>query len=132
MTEKKNVIVLAEGCFDILEAKTAVGVIRYSKKFEVLSVIDSNHSGKNTNDIVGVGKNIPIVQSLDVALNKAKENNQQTMFPFHPQQNGILVPNSGCNFFAHENVCGYCQSSSNEVEITGGSMLMYRCKKISC
>ena len=70
----KNIIALVEGGFNMLEAKTLIGIIRYSTKFNVSCIIDSTNSGLNSDDIIGFGK-IPIVSSLQIALQKSKECN---------------------------------------------------------
>jgi uncharacterized NAD-dependent epimerase/dehydratase family protein len=75
MSLKTNIIILVEGGFDILEAKTAIGVIKYSNRFNVLYIIDSITSGKTSFDVIGVGKNIPIVSSIEIAIQMAKESN---------------------------------------------------------
>jgi len=75
MVEKKNIVVLVEGGFDILEAKTAVGIIKYSNKFNVLYVIDSINAGKTCFDVIGFGENIPIVSCLEEAINKCNKLN---------------------------------------------------------
>jgi uncharacterized NAD-dependent epimerase/dehydratase family protein len=72
---KKNTILLVEGGFDVLEAKTAMGVIKYSDKFNILSLIDSFNSGKTCYDVVGFGENIPIFASFNEALIEARKLN---------------------------------------------------------
>ncbi len=68
MSLKKKIIILAEGGFDILEAKTAVGVIRYNYNYDIIAIIDSVNCGKDCSEIIGIGKGIPIVKSLEDAL----------------------------------------------------------------
>lgn len=63
----KKIILLVEDSFNILEAKTAVGIIRYGS-YDIIAVIDSTNSGKMCNDIIGIGDNIPIVESLEKAI----------------------------------------------------------------
>ncbi|MCX5986184.1 MAG: DUF1611 domain-containing protein, partial [Chloroflexi bacterium] len=57
---ERQIIVLADGGFDLLEAKTAVGVIRYGID-RVVAVVDQTHAGKHASDVVGIGTDIPIV-----------------------------------------------------------------------
>lgn len=61
--EQRRVAILAEGKFNILMAKTAVGVIRYSPH-KVVAVIDSTNAGKNVQDVLGFGGDIPVVSSI--------------------------------------------------------------------
>ena len=64
---ERRIAVLAEGGFDLLEAKTAVGVIRYGRD-PVVAVADSRYTGRTAADIVGVGDDVPIVESVAAAL----------------------------------------------------------------
>ncbi len=64
---ERRIAVLAEGGFDLLEAKTAVGVIRYGRD-AVVAVVDSRYTGRTASDIVGVGDDVPIVESVAAAL----------------------------------------------------------------
>ena len=60
-------LILAEGRFDTLYAKTAICAIRYIPE-QVAAVIDSHHAGKTVEDVIGFGENIPVVASLDEGL----------------------------------------------------------------
>ena len=71
----KNIIALVEKGFNILEAKTLVGIIRYSKKFNIIYIIDSDNNGSTSYDVLGFGKKIPITSSLQNALEECKSNN---------------------------------------------------------
>lgn len=64
---KRKIVILAEGRLDIFSAKTAVSVIRYCRE-EVVAVIDSVNAGKNPDEIIGVGKGIPIVSTIAETL----------------------------------------------------------------
>jgi len=61
--EKRRVAILAEGKFNVLAAKTAVGVLRYSPH-DVVAVIDSTNAGKTVQDVLGFGGDIPVVSSV--------------------------------------------------------------------
>ena len=63
----RRIVALAEGNFSIGGAKTAVGMIRYGRD-EVVAVFDSTQAGRDVADVIGVGKGIPIVGSLQEAL----------------------------------------------------------------
>jgi len=88
MTDKKKIIILADGGFNILEAKTAVGVIRYNKTYEIIAIIDSTNSGKKCCEVIGVGGNIPIVSSLEEGL--LLDKNINTLFLGTAPKGGIL------------------------------------------
>jgi uncharacterized NAD-dependent epimerase/dehydratase family protein len=64
--KKRRIAVMAEGLFTPLDAKTAVGVIRY-RPDEVVAVIDSARAGRTSDDCVGVGGEIPVVPNLEGA-----------------------------------------------------------------
>jgi uncharacterized NAD-dependent epimerase/dehydratase family protein len=64
---KRHLVILAEGFFGDLEAKTASGLIMY-KPEEVVAVIDSSQPGKTSQQVLGYGGNIPVVRDLTEAL----------------------------------------------------------------
>jgi uncharacterized NAD-dependent epimerase/dehydratase family protein len=66
MTRESRLAVLAEGCFTPLDAKTAVGVLRYRAP-DVAAVVDSTRAGRTAEACVGVGGAIPVVATLDEA-----------------------------------------------------------------
>lgn len=65
--EKRRVAILAEGKFNVLAAKTAVGVIRYSPH-DVVAVIDSTNAGKTVEQVLGFGGDIPVVATVQEAI----------------------------------------------------------------
>ncbi len=64
--KKRRIAVMAEGSFTPMDAKTALGVIRYRPE-EVVAVIDSARAGRTCHDCVGVGGDIPVVAGLEAA-----------------------------------------------------------------
>jgi uncharacterized NAD-dependent epimerase/dehydratase family protein len=64
--KKRRIAVMAEGSFSPLDAKTALGVLRY-RADEVVAVIDSGRAGRTCDDCVGVGGDIPVVAGLEAA-----------------------------------------------------------------
>ena len=62
----RRLAVLAEGSFAPLDAKTAIGVLRY-RPAEVAAVIDSTRAGRTAAACVGVGGTTPVVAGLDEA-----------------------------------------------------------------
>lgn len=62
----RRIAVMAEGSFTPLDAKTALGVLRY-RADEVVAVIDSVRAGRTCADCVGVGGDIPVVPGLEGA-----------------------------------------------------------------
>ena len=64
--KKRRIAVMAEGSFTPMDAKTALGVIRY-RPDEVVAVIDSVRAGRTCDDCVGAGGDIPVVAGLEAA-----------------------------------------------------------------
>lgn len=62
-------IVYCEGNFARIDGKTANGLVRHSEAYQILSVIDSNHSGMDSGLVLdGVTNKIPIFENLDAAV----------------------------------------------------------------
>lgn len=62
-------IVYCEGNFARIDGKTANGLVRHSEAYQILSVIDSNHSGMDSGLVLdGVANKIPIFENLDAAV----------------------------------------------------------------
>ena len=59
----RRLAILAESRFTPLDAKTAVGVLRYRPE-RVACVVDSTHAGRTSEECVGVGGSIPVVANL--------------------------------------------------------------------
>lgn len=66
-------IVYCEGQFGAQDGKTANGLVRHSEKYQIVSVIDSLHSGSDSGEILDGARNgIPVVANLDEAVALAK------------------------------------------------------------
>jgi len=65
-------VVYCEGNFGRIDGKTANGLVRYSEKYEILSVIDSTKSGQDAGEILDDKPNgIPIYVDLAEAVSSA-------------------------------------------------------------
>jgi len=64
---EQKIVILAEESFSVLGSKAATVLIRYHAQ-NVVAVIDSTKAGKSASEIIGIGKGIPVVASLDVAM----------------------------------------------------------------
>ena len=62
----KKYAILVEGRFNFLFAKTANAMLRYLPE-SVVCCIDSENNGKTTGEVMGLGSETPIVDSLDTA-----------------------------------------------------------------
>jgi len=70
-----NAIILCEGAFGTPSGKTANGLVRYTKRYKVLCVIDSRCSGEDAGEVLdGIKNGIPVVSSLDEAIRKFSKN----------------------------------------------------------
>jgi len=66
---KKHAIVYAEGLYNCANGKTAHGLVRYSKKYEITCVVDSTLKEGDAGEILdGIKRNIPLFNNLDKAL----------------------------------------------------------------
>ena len=62
-------IVSCEGQFGEQDGKTANGLVRYSQKYEILSVLDSRRAGRDAGMVLdGVANGIPILADLAEAI----------------------------------------------------------------
>ncbi|MBV9282343.1 MAG: DUF1611 domain-containing protein, partial [Chloroflexi bacterium] len=68
MTEhRRRLAILAEGTLDFHHGKTAVSILRY-RPGDVVAVIDSEHAGQTTGRVLGLAGDVPILASVDEAL----------------------------------------------------------------
>ena len=67
----RHIAILAEGSFNWQDAKTAVGILRYSPD-TVVAVIDSANAGRDAAEVLGhpdgPGKGVPVVTDVAAAL----------------------------------------------------------------
>jgi len=67
-----NAIVYCEGAFNTPNGKTAHGLVRFTHRYRVLSVVDSRYAGRDAGDILdGKGNGIPVFSSLKQAITEA-------------------------------------------------------------
>lgn len=60
----RRIIILTEGHTNPHTAKTASCMIRY-RRSEVLALLDSTQAGRTTQELLGVGGDLPVIASLD-------------------------------------------------------------------
>lgn len=69
-----NALIFCEGAFGTPYGKTAHGLVRRTKRYHVLSIIDSKSAFKNSGEVLdGKSNNIPIFPHLKDALEAAKK-----------------------------------------------------------
>lgn len=65
--EKTPTILFAEGCYGQQNAKIVTALVRYGE-WDLVAGIDSTRVGKSSKEIIGFGKDIPIVANIQDAL----------------------------------------------------------------
>ncbi|MFC1731007.1 DUF1611 domain-containing protein [candidate division KSB1 bacterium] len=69
-------IVYCQGAFNTPNGKTAHGLVRFTERYKVLSIIDSSYAGNDASEVLdGKPKGIPIFRSLDEAIKQAVTGN---------------------------------------------------------
>ena len=67
-------IVYCDGFFNTPSGKTAHGLVRHTRRYQVLSVIDAAYAGKDAREVLdGKATGIPVVADLAGAVADAKE-----------------------------------------------------------
>src|SRR5256886_16047821 len=65
----ERAIILCDGYFGQSTGKTANGLVRYSKRYEIVGVIDHTKAGRDAGEVLdGKANGIPIVGSLKEAI----------------------------------------------------------------
>ncbi len=76
-----NAIIYCEGMFNTLNGKTAHGLVRFTKRYQVLSVIDSRYASRDAGEVLdGKDKDIPIFSSLEQAVRIADSTNRPASY----------------------------------------------------
>ncbi len=69
-----NAIVYCEGAFNTPNGKTSHGLVRFTNRYRILSVIDSRYAGMDAADILdGKSNNIPIYASIVEAVQASRQ-----------------------------------------------------------
>lgn len=71
-----NAIVYCQGAYNTPNGKTAHGLVRFTGRYRVLSVVDSRYGGRDAGEVLdGRKSGIPLVSSLQEALEQARSDN---------------------------------------------------------
>lgn len=74
MMSKTNAIVYCEGAFNTPNGKTAHGLVRFTRRYEVVAVVDSRYRGKDAGEVLdGRTAGIPIVGSVEEGVRAGRE-----------------------------------------------------------
>ncbi|MBU1707638.1 DUF1611 domain-containing protein [bacterium] len=69
-----NAIVYCQGAFNTTNGKTAHGLVRFTRRYKVVSVVDSRYAGKDAGEVLdGRKNNIPIHATIEDAVTAAKK-----------------------------------------------------------
>lgn len=64
-----NAVVYCQGAFNTTYGKTAHGLVRFTRRYKILGVIDDTYAGKDAGQVIdGNPSGVPIYRSLDEAL----------------------------------------------------------------
>ncbi len=89
---RPTAIVYCEANFNKTDGKTANGLVRYSERYQILSVIDSEQAGLDTGMVLDEWPNgIPVLADLQAALNNAGATPDYFVFGMAPTS-GMLSP----------------------------------------
>ncbi len=73
-TPDGNAVVYCEGAYRTANGKTAHGLVRFTRRYRVATVIDSTSAGEDAGEVLGIGPiGLPIVPDLTEALAVARE-----------------------------------------------------------
>ena len=73
MDPEGNAIVYCEGAFNTLNGKTAHGLVRFTRRYHVLSVVDSRYAGQDAGQVLdGKPSGIPVAANLSDAVAAAE------------------------------------------------------------
>ena len=73
MNPEGNAIVYCEGAFNTLNGKTAHGLVRFTRRYHVLSVVDSRYAGQDAGQVLdGKPSGIPVAANLADAVAAAE------------------------------------------------------------
>jgi len=68
-----NAVIYCEGAFNTTYGKTAHGLVRFTHRYRVLSVIDSRYKGRDAGEVLdGQFNHIPVVDSIQEAITTAQ------------------------------------------------------------
>tara|TARA_R110002050_G_scaffold261556_1_gene401581 strand:+ start:42852 stop:43940 length:1089 start_codon:yes stop_codon:yes gene_type:complete len=67
-------LVYCQDAFNTPEGKTAHGLVRFTERYDIVGVIDSNYEGKDAGKVLdGKNKGVPIFNSIETAIKELKE-----------------------------------------------------------
>jgi uncharacterized NAD-dependent epimerase/dehydratase family protein len=71
-----NAVLYCQGAFNTTYGKTAHGLVRFTRRYRVISVVDSNYAGQDAGQVLdGKHAGIPIMDSVEAAVAAARSAN---------------------------------------------------------
>ncbi len=97
-----NAIIYCEGAYNTPNGKTAHGLVRFTNRYRVLSVIDSRYNGQDAGQVLdGTKTGIPLAASLEGALENARTRSlEATHFVIGLAPDGGRLPEDARNAVA--------------------------------
>ncbi|RSL33035.1 DUF1611 domain-containing protein [Salibacterium salarium] len=84
---KEKAIIYCEANFGTMDGKTANGLVRNSKNYDIVGVIDSTKNERDAGEVIEGKKNgIPIFKSLEEALHGLKDTPDQFIYGLAPAE----------------------------------------------
>lgn len=91
-SQAATAVVYCEGNFGGIDGKTANGLVRHSERYQILSVIDSEHAGRDAGEVLGDAPNgIRVHADLAAAVAAAGRTPDHFIFGMAPSS-GMLSP----------------------------------------
>ena len=85
-------LIFCEGAFGGPEGKTANGLVRFGRRYEILGIIDSTHAGRDAGEIIsGATRRVPIFASIHQAVEGLGRRPDYLVVGFNPG-NGRFPP----------------------------------------
>ncbi|MGL4605979.1 MAG: DUF1611 domain-containing protein [Eubacteriaceae bacterium] len=93
MNMNNKALIYCEGYFGSSDGKTANGLIRHSKKYDIRCIIDSTKTGFDSGNILdGISNGIPIYRDLAMALNCLDETPKYFIYGIAPNEAFLSTP----------------------------------------
>jgi uncharacterized NAD-dependent epimerase/dehydratase family protein len=74
-------IIYCEGAFNTPNGKTAHGLVRFTERYKILSVVDSNYAGEDAGEILdGIKNNIPVYKTVRESVDILRSNSSDPDF----------------------------------------------------
>lgn len=73
-----NAVIYCQGAFNTTYGKTAHGLVRFTQRYRVLSVVDSRYAGQDAGEVLdGKPRGIPLQESVEAAVKAAESTDSQ-------------------------------------------------------